>query len=198
MNITITKSPRLKIHCNSLIIKYQSVANNINELKYFQSKLQCNLLTNQELIITHDMMVPSEKFYEIIDEVFNPMNLTEGQDFIIAEEQMIYGAGNRITPLINQEHPELINVPWIDSEITFDGNLVWLRESNIMKSELDNNYWIDLIHQLQKIRGDYLAGRPIKIIEDLGEKFQIHQDGVKNGRLYVSKDYLRHFFDENI
>ena len=198
MSITITNSPKLKIHCSSLIIKYQSVATNFDELKQFQSKLKCNLISNGELIITHDMMSPSKNFYSIIEEILIPSNLIEGRDFVIAEEQLIYGVGDRVTPLINQAHPDLKEISWIDSEITFEGNLLWLHESEIIKSESEDSYWINLIHRVQKIRGDYSADRPITIVKDLGEKLQIHHKGVKNGCLFVSKDFLRHFFDTEI
>lgn len=198
MSITITSSPKLKIHCSSLIVKYQSVATNFDELKQFQSKLKCNIISNGELIMTHDMMSPSENFHSIIEEILIPSNLIEEKDFVLAEEQLIYGVRDRITTLINQEHPDLKGISWIDSEITLDGNLLWLHESKIIKSELDDSYWINLIHRIQKVHGDYLAGKPIIMVKDLGEKLQIHQQGVKNGCLYVSKDFLRHFFDVEI
>jgi hypothetical protein len=52
------------------------------------------------------------------------------------------------------------------------------------------------LHEIQRNRGDYLAGRRIQIVKDLGDRFQIHQEGVKNGRLFVGKEFIRHFFDE--
>lgn len=197
MTITLTKAPKLKVHCSSLILNYASVAGKIDKLKEFQRNVKCNFVTNEELIITHDMMVPSEKFELIIEEVLLPNALKWGEDFIIVDEQLLYGYGEQVTPLLNQEHPVLVNNQWLNSEITWDGNLVWSRESKILNLETDS-YWIELLHQIQKQRGDYLAGREIKIVEDLGDQLQIHQDGVKNGRLFVSKEYLRHFFDENI
>jgi hypothetical protein len=197
MTITLTKAPKLKVHCSSLILNYSSIAGNVDELREFQRNVKCNLVTNEELIITHDMMVPSEKFELIIEEVLLPKSLKWGEDFIIADEQMLYGYGEQVTPLLNKELPELVNLQWLNSEITWEGNLVWSRESQLLQLETES-YWIELLHQIQKHRGDYLAGRVIKIVEDLGDQLQIHQDGVKNGRLFVSKEYLRHFFDENI
>lgn len=197
MTITLTKAPKLKVHCSSLILNYSSIAGNVDELREFQRNVKCNLVTNEELIITHDMMVPSEKFELIIEEVLLPNSLKWGEDFIIADEQMLYGYGDQVTPLLNKELPELVNLQWLNSEITWEGNLVWSRESKLIPLETES-YWIELLHQIQKQRGDYLAGRVIKIVEDLGDQLQIHQDGIKNGRLFVSKEYLRHFFDENI
>jgi hypothetical protein len=51
------------------------------------------------------------------------------------------------------------------------------------------------LHIIQKARGYYLAGSPIKIIADNGSRLQIHQEGVKIGALFVTKDFIRNFFN---
>lgn len=197
MTITLTKSPTLKVHCRSLILNYSSVSGNIDKLKEFQRDVKCNLVTNEELIITHDKMITSEKIKLIIEEVLLPNSLKWGEDFIIADEQMLYGYGDQVTPLLNQELAELVNLQWLNSEITSEGNLVWSRESKLIQLETES-YWIELLHQIQRQRGDLLAGRDIKIVKDWGDRIQIHQDGVKHCTLFASKQYLRHYFDENI
>jgi hypothetical protein len=197
MSIIITQAPKLKILGSSLIMNYRSVAGCINNLKEFHRKAKCNLITNEELIITHDMMISSEKLELIIEEVLLPMSLKWGEDFIIAEEQMLIGVEDKVTPLLNQELPGLKNLQWLNSEITRDGNLVWSRESEIIQLETDS-YWIELLEQIQYHRGDLLAGRPIKIVEDLGDRLQIHIEGVKHAVLFVSKEYIRHYFDNTI
>jgi len=194
MTISLTKSPTLKVHFSSLIFNYRSVAGNIDKLKEFQRDLKCNLVTNEELIITDDNMVTSEKLELIIEEVLLPNSLKWGEDFIIADEQMLYGYGDQVTPLLNQE---LVNLQWLNSEITSEGNLVWSRESKLIQLETES-YWIELLHQIQRQRGHLLAGRDIKIVKDWGDRIQIHQDGVKHCTLFASKQYLRHYFDENI
>lgn len=194
MTISLTKSPTLKVHCRSLILNYRSVAGNIDKLKEFQRDVKCNLVTNEELIITHDKMITSEKLELIIEEVLLPNSLKWGEDFIIADEQMLYGYGDQVAPLLNQEP---VNLQWLNSEITSEGNLVWSRESKLIQLETES-YWIELLHKIQKYTGHPLAGRVIKIVKDWGDRIQIHQDGVKHCTLFASKEYLRHYFDENI
>jgi hypothetical protein len=194
MTITLTKSPTLKVHCRSLILNYSSVSGNIDKLKEFQRDVKCNLVTNEELIITDDKMITSEKIKLIIEEVLLPNSLKWGEDFIIADEQMLYGYGDQVAPLLNQEP---VNLQWLNSEITSEGNLVWSRESKLIQLETES-YWIELLHKIQKYTVHPLAGRVIKIVKDWGDRIQIHQDGVKHCTLFASKEYLRHYFDENI
>jgi hypothetical protein len=135
MSITFTQSPRLKIHCTSLIINYKKVFGTIEVLNEFQKKTKCNIVSNYELIVTHDMMAPSESFKSIIENYLVPRGFIWGKDFTVAEEQMIYGVSDRITPLLNHGLPELKNVNWLDSIVTMDGCFVWSRNSEIIKSK---------------------------------------------------------------
>jgi hypothetical protein len=129
MTITLTKSPTLKVHCRSLILNYSSVSGNIDKLKEFQRDVKCNLVTNEELIITHDKMITSEKLELIIEEVLLPNSLKWGEDFIIADEQMLYGYGDQVAPLLNQE---LVNLQWLNSEPTL--RRLCLRKRYVLRS----------------------------------------------------------------
>lgn len=91
MSITITQSPRIKIHCSSLIINYKTVVGTTEVLKEFHKIANSNIITNYEIIVTHDMMAPSEIFESIIKDYLLPKGFKWGDDFIIVEEQMIYG-----------------------------------------------------------------------------------------------------------
>jgi hypothetical protein len=135
MAIAITTSPTLKVHCYSLILNFKTVAGNIELLKEFQKITNCNFITNQELIITHDMMVPSKTFESIIKDHLLPHGFKWSDDFIIVEEQMLFGVRDRVTPLLHQGLPELKNVQWLDSVITMEGNFVWCYESELAKLE---------------------------------------------------------------
>ena len=48
--ITITRAPKLKIHCSTLIIHYQNWINTLGDLNMFKSISECNLITNKEII----------------------------------------------------------------------------------------------------------------------------------------------------
>lgn len=194
--ITITRAPKLKIHCSTLIIHYQNWINTLGDLNMFKSISECDLITNKEIILISDMMSPSAELSSIIQEILLPSGLKFEQDFVLVNEQLIYGVGDRVTDLLNQDIPDLLDIDWLSSEITLNGNEVWLKDSDIFKLEATEDYWIKQLHEIQRNRGDYLAGRRIQIVKDLGDRFQIHQEGVKNGRLFVGKEFIRHFFDE--
>jgi hypothetical protein len=162
----------------------------------FKSILEYNLITNKEVILISDMMSPSVELSGIIQEFLLPSGLKFEQDFVLVNEQLISGVGDRVTDLLNQKIPDLLDIDWLSSEITLNGNDVWLKDSDILRLEATHDYWIKQLHEIQRNRGDYLAGRPIKIVKDLGNRFQIHQEGIKNGCLFVGKDFIRHFFDE--
>ena len=194
--ITITRAQKLKIHCSTLIIHYQNLINTLGDLNMFKSISECNLITNKEIILISDMMSPSAELSSIIQEILLPSGLKFEQDFVLVNEQLIYGVGDRVTDLLNHDIPDLLDIDWLSSEITLNGNDVWLKDSDILQLEATEEYWIKQLHEIQRNRGDYLAGRRIQIVKDLGDRFQIHQEGVKNGRLFVGKEFIRHFFDE--
>lgn len=196
--ITTTRAPKLQIHCTTLVIHYENLIKKFIDLIYFKTIAECNLITNNEVVLISDMMSPSEELSRIIQEILLPCGLQLEQDFVLVNEQLIYGVGDRITPLINQGIPDLKDVYWLKSEITLEGNFVWLNDSNILENEATDAYWIKQLHEIQRYRCDYLAGRRIQIVKDLGYRFQIHQEGVKNGCLYASKDFIRHYFDKEI
>jgi len=194
--ITITRAPKLKIHCSTLVIHYQNWINTLGDLNMFKSISECNLITNKEIILISDMMRPSAELSSIIQEILLPSGLKFEQDFVLVNEQLIYGVGDRVTDLLNHDIPDLLDIDWLYSEITLNGNDVWLKDSDILTLEATDEYWINQLHEIQRNRGDYFAGRPIKIVKDLVDRFQIHQEGIKNGCLFVSKDFIRHFFDD--
>lgn len=194
--ITITRAPKLKIYSTTLVIHYENWIKKLGDLNVFKSIGECNLITNKEVFVINDMMSPSAELCSIIQEILLPSGLEFEQDFVLVNEQLIYGVGDRVTDLLNQKIPDLLNIDWLSSEITLNGNDVWLKDSDILKLEANDEYWIKQLHEIQRNRGDYLAGRRIQIVKDLGDRFQIHQEGVKNGCLFVSKDFIRHFFDE--
>jgi hypothetical protein len=194
--ITTTRAPKLKIRWSTLVIHYENLIKKLGDLNVFKSIGECNLITNKEIVVISNMMWPSLEFSRIIQEILLPSGLKLEQDFALVNEQLINDVGDPITDLLNQKIPDLLDIDWLSSEITLKGNVVWLNDSNILKNEVTDEYWIKQLHEIQRNRRDYLAGRRIQIVKDLGDRFQIHQEGVKNGCLYVSKDFIRHFFDE--
>jgi hypothetical protein len=83
--------------------------------------------TNGKLLVMTEMNEPAWELQKIIDTILVPKGFVFERDFVVAFEQLIHGAGNSITCLINQELPELLEIDWISSEIKMNGNFIWLK-----------------------------------------------------------------------
>ena len=108
--ITFTRAPKLKIHSSTLVIHYQNWINILGDLNMFKSILEYNLITNKEVILISDMMSPSAELSRIIQEFLLPSGLKFEQDFVLVNEQLIYGVGDRVTDLLNQKIPDLLDI----------------------------------------------------------------------------------------
>jgi hypothetical protein len=71
------------------------------------------------------MCSPPNEIEELIVHKLFPLGFEYKKDLIILEEQLIHGAGNSFSPLLNQVIPECLEIDWLDSIITLNGNYVW-------------------------------------------------------------------------
>jgi hypothetical protein len=60
----------------------------------------------------------------IIERLY-PLGFEYKKDFVFLEEQLIYGAGDRVTELLNHPLPENPDIDWLGSVVRLDGNFVW-------------------------------------------------------------------------
>ncbi len=140
MELIVINSRKLEINFYTLIIKAESILRFYKNLKEFQSLANVAMLTNNELILLHDMVIPSDNdqmlsrdtFSLIIDDFLVPKGLRRNIDYTLAEEQMIFGVRGSVNPLLGKELPEIENLDWVDSQVTEDGCFVWLSDSNII------------------------------------------------------------------
>ena len=126
MSINFIDVDKIGIIFSNLIIKVSSI--NQAGLSVNDFSVENNLWgkTNGKLLVMAEMNEPLWELQKIIDEILIPKGFVFKRDFVVAYEQLIYGAGNFVTPLLNQELPELIGIEWVHSEIKMDGNFVWL------------------------------------------------------------------------
>ena len=126
MSINFIDVDKIGITFSNLIIKVSSI--NQAGLSVNDFSVENNLWgkTNGKLLVMAEMNEPLWELQNIIDKILIPRGFVFERDFVVAYEQLIYGAGNFVTPLLNQELPELIGVEWVDSEIKMDGNYIWL------------------------------------------------------------------------
>jgi hypothetical protein len=140
---------QINIVFSTLIINVESLNKKKILLENFGSNYNYNCVTNGKLLFFSEMNQSSMMLNEIISDLLTPLNLILNEDYAIGYEQLIYGAGNRITPLLNKSLPELEDVKWLGSKITYEGNFVWKKDINkIMINSITDHKVVS--HQLCK------------------------------------------------
>jgi hypothetical protein len=127
MGINFIDQDKICITFSNLIIKVSSI--NAAGLSVSNFSIENSLWgkTNGKLLVMTEMNEPVWELQKIIDSILIPKGFVFERDFVVVYEQLIHGAGNSITPLLNQELPELIGIVWVDSVIKMDGNFIWLK-----------------------------------------------------------------------
>lgn len=125
MYIEYRDEEQIDIVFSTLIINVDSLNKKGILLENFGKNLNHNCVTNGKLLFFSEMNQPQIMLEEIINELLTPLDLKFGDDYAIGYEQLIYGVGNTITPLLNKELPELEEINWLNSKITYKGNFVW-------------------------------------------------------------------------
>ena len=128
-NITYIDSERLEVQFSSCFFRVDRILALVESLERFQSIIDRPILTNGKLVQIFEMRSPPDELGHLIVQILFPLGFEYKEDLIILEEELIYGAGDRITPLINQPIPESLEIEWLDSIISMNGNFVWWVES---------------------------------------------------------------------
>ena len=104
------------------------------------------MFTNGKLVQIFEMRSPPDELEHLIVHKLYPLGFEYKKDLIILEEQLIYGVGDRITPLIKQPIPGSIEIEWLDSIISMNGNFVWWVEWWVLITWWNSAYnWNPLI-----------------------------------------------------
>lgn len=149
MYIEYRDEDQINIVFSTLIINVESLNKKKILLENFGSNYNYNCVTNGKLLFFSEMNQSSMMLNEIISDLLTPLNLILNEDYAIGYEQLIYGAGNRITPLLNKSLPELEDVKWLGSKITYEGNFIWKKDINkIMINSITDHKVVS--HQLCK------------------------------------------------
>jgi hypothetical protein len=86
-------------------------------------------VTNGEILIIQEMNSPPHYLIEYAKNVLVPLGLKEKEDYLFAEEELIYGVGYEPSPLLNKPHPACEQISWLSSIITLEGNFVWYKSN---------------------------------------------------------------------
>lgn len=120
---------RLKISFSTLIIRVSSVNRHYGRLSEFVRDTNLYGVTNGKIHLMAEMMEPPYGLYNLADNHLIPLDLEEGRDYVFVTEQLAKGIDGKESPFLNQPHPDLKNIPWLESLITREGNYVWYKET---------------------------------------------------------------------
>jgi hypothetical protein len=126
MSINFIDQDKINITFSNLIIKVSSINEAGISVNDFSLENNLRGKTNGKLVVMTEMNEPVWELQKIIDTILISKGFVFERDFVVVYELLIHGGGNSITPLLNQEFPELIGIEWVGSEIKMDGNFVWL------------------------------------------------------------------------
>lgn len=130
-NITFFDSERLEVQFSSCFFRVDRILALVESLERFQTIIDRPMFTNGKLVQIFEMRSPPDELEHLIVHKLFPLGFEYKKDLIILEEQLVYGVGDRITPLINQPIPESLEIDWLDSIISLNGNFVWWVESSV-------------------------------------------------------------------
>jgi hypothetical protein len=116
---------KLKISFSTLIIKVSSINKFFGPLSEFVKQAELYGVTNGKIHLMAEMMEPPYGLYNLVDNHLIPLGLEEGRDYVFVTEQLAKEVDGSPNPRLNSSHPQLENIPWLDSLITREGNYVW-------------------------------------------------------------------------
>lgn len=135
-NITFNDSDYLTIVYSSLVINVESINKKYGVLYDFLNEFNLGGETNGKLFITAQMMDPPDELINIINKTLKPLGFEEKKDYLLCYEYLVEGVRGSISPLLNKEIPECMDVDWLGSVIRLNGNFVWHKPANSYNSSL--------------------------------------------------------------
>jgi hypothetical protein len=126
--IVFVDSEEIEVTLVTLLIRVDAVLSILSSIGAFQQIAGQTIGTNGELIFLREMSSPAFELEEMLIEKFIPLGLQPDRDFVFLEEQLIYGAGDRITPLLNKPIPGSEQIEWLASEVRLNGNFVKFKQ----------------------------------------------------------------------
>ena len=118
-------SAELEIIFTTCVFRADRIIEKVGSLHAFQVLMDLPLITNGHLVLFREMNTPAIYLHERITERLVPLGFEYKKDFVVLEEQLIYGVENRITPFLYHPLPENADIDWFGSVVRLDGNFVW-------------------------------------------------------------------------
>ncbi len=117
-------SAELEIIFTTFVFRVDHILEKVGSLLAFQVMMDLELITNGHLVLFREMNAPAIFLTQRITERLFPLGFEDKRDFVVMEEQLIYGVGDRVTEFLNQPLPENADIDWLSSVVRLDGNFV--------------------------------------------------------------------------
>ncbi|MBI5009230.1 MAG: hypothetical protein HZB98_06190 [Bacteroidia bacterium] len=122
MAIEFEDSKKLRIRFYSVIINVSGINKAYGRVYDFCKKYDITAITNGELLIIYFMSYPGD---DQISDILRLGGLKYNKDFIIAQEELVFGVGNQPSSGLGYPLNPLENISWLGSVLKEDGNWVW-------------------------------------------------------------------------
>ncbi len=118
-------STELEIIFTSFVFRVDHILEKVGSLHAFQAVIDLPLITNGHLVLFREMNTPSVHLYQRINERLIPLGFENKRDFVVLEEQLIFGVNDQVSTLLGSPLPENADIDWLKSEVRLDGNFAW-------------------------------------------------------------------------
>ena len=126
-SITYIDDDWLPLRFSSLVIRASSINERYGSIKEFIRRNQFHCVTNGELVIMSEMMAPPIFLEQVVVAILEPLGFLAKKDFVLLEERLARGVGDRESLFVGKEVPETLDLTWLESLLTYEGMFVWLR-----------------------------------------------------------------------
>lgn len=119
-HIEYVDEEKMQISFTSFVFNVKSINEKFGYLTSFAEKFDLYGETNGKLFYLSGMAEPSHVLYIRMKKYFQPLGLNKGEDYFYIIKHPLSE--------INLEHPSCVDIPWVGSKITSEGNFLWFRD----------------------------------------------------------------------
>ena len=118
----------LDIYYSTLLIRVKSISEHCGSLIKFNETYGLGGVTNGKILYLEDLCKPSSLLEAVIRNVLEPLGFAQNRDYILTYEKEIWKVQKYLKEKpsnLNKSIPELSDVDWLESIVTYEGQFVW-------------------------------------------------------------------------
>jgi hypothetical protein len=171
---------------STLVINVSSIVEKFQSLENFVTKYDYGGETNGKLLVRSEMSMPAIHLKNFAEEELIPKGLVPNKDFVFVNEMLTGSSHGGPDYVIHCEHPDCININWLQSIIMKQGNFLWYSDPNLSVFEKDasfrlfkyiffgHEYQIELNPRIFKIDDTYVH----YTISNTKLHYKVHRDAL--------------------